>query len=128
MPNQPPARLRLQKNNRLTRRQGEALIKALLTIDEDKMFGPQEKKSFRAGFDKLTKAWREALEKENGRCTPKQSTSAEKPTGSTLYPPPSSKAKRAAPKIIYLRKTGVDRKNIGAALSSKEKAKGEEHE
>ena len=126
MPNQTPVRLKMHKSNRLTRRQAETLIKALLTVDEHKLFQEQELKSFRSGFDKLTKAWREALEKENGRCTPKQSTSAEKPTGSTLYPPTSSKAKRAAPKIIYLRKTGVDRKNIGAALSSKGKAKSEQ--
>lgn len=64
VPDQPPIRLRMHKSTRLTRRQAEALIKALLTVDENKMFATQEKKSFRAGFDKLTKAWREALERE----------------------------------------------------------------
>lgn len=127
MPDQTPVRLKMHKSNRLTRRQGEALIKALLTVDENKLFQHQELKSFRAGFDKLTKAWREALEKENGRCTPKQSTSAEKPTGSTLYPPASSKAKRRVTKITYLQKTGSGQKHIEAPPSlsrRKEKSNG----
>ena len=124
MPDQPPVRMRMHRNNRLTRRQGEALIKALLTVDEDKMFGPQEKKSFRAGFDKMTRAWREALERENQRCPPKKSTNAERITGSILYPPPSSRAKKAAPKITYLKKTGSEQRHIGAPPSLKRKGQG----
>lgn len=118
MPNQTPVRLKMHKSNRLTRRQAETLIKALLTVDEHKLFQEQELKSFRSGFDKLTKAWREALEKENTQCPPKKSTTAEKLTGSTLYPPASLKAKKAAPRITYLRKTGTEQKSIGAAPSS----------
>jgi soluble cytochrome b562 len=120
MPNQTPVRLKMHKSNRLTRRQAETLIKALLTVDEHKLFQEQELKSFRAGFDKLTRAWREALERENEQCQnkSKSSTSAEKLTGSTLYPPSASKAKRAAPKIIYLRRTGTEQKSTGAAPSS----------
>lgn len=120
MPDQPPIRMRMHRNNRLTRRQGEALIKALLTVDEDKMFGPQEKKSFRAGFDKMTRAWREALERENERCPPKKSIEPVKPTGSTLYPPASLSRNKAAPKITYLKKAG----HIGAPPSLKRKGQG----
>lgn len=127
MPNQTPVRLKMHRANRLTRRQAETLIKALLTVDEKALFQEQELKSFNTGFDKLTRAWRQALEKENAQCPPKKSTSAEKLTGSTLYPPPTSKAKRAAPKITYLRRTGSDQKHIGAAPSlSRSSAKGEE--
>lgn len=127
MPNQTPVRLKMHRANRLTRRQAETLIKALLTVDEKALFQEQELKSFRLAFDKLTKAWREALEKENAQCPPKKSTSAEKLTGSTLYPPASSKAKKAAPRITYLRRTGSDQKHIGAAPSlSRSSAKGEE--
>lgn len=127
MPNQTPVRLKMHKSNRLTRRQAETLIKALLTVDENKLFQEQELKSFRAGFDKLTRAWREALEKENQRCPPKKSTSAKKLTGSTLYPKSYSKAKRAAPKITYLRRTGSDQKSIGAPpFLSRSSAKGED--
>ena len=123
MPNQTPVRLKMHRANRLTRRQAETLIKALLTVDENKLFQEQELKSFNAGFDKLTRAWREALERENKQCQnkSKSSTSAEKLTGSILYPPPASKAKRAAPKITYLRRAGSDQKRIGAAPSLSEK-------
>lgn len=130
MPNQPAVRLRMHKAKRLTRRQAEVLIKALLTVDEHKLFQEQELKSFNAGFDKLTRAWRDALERENEQCQnkSKSSTSAEKLTGSTLYPPSASKAKKAAPKITYLRRTGSDQKHIGAAPSLSRSSAGEEHE
>ena len=117
MPDQTPVRLKMHRGNRLTRRQAETLIKALLTVDEKALFQEQELKSFNAAFDKLTKAWREALERENNRCTPKKSTNAEKLTGSTLYPPSASKAKRRVTKITYLQKTGSGQKHIGAPPS-----------
>lgn len=101
MPNQAPVRLRLQRNNRLTRRQGEALIKALLTVDEKALFQEQELKSFRFGFDKLTKAWREALEKENSQAPIKEPDNVQSITGSVLYP--LKKARKRRPKIAYLR-------------------------
>lgn len=130
MPNQTPVRLKMHRANRLTRRQAETLIKALLTVDEKALFQEQELKSFNTGFDKLIKAWREALERENEQCQnkSKSSTSAEKLTGSTLYPPPTSKAKRAAPKITYLRRTGSGQKHIGAAPSLSRSSAGGEHE
>lgn len=103
MPNQPPVRLRLHKNNRLTRRQGEVLLKALLTVDENKLFEPQEKKSFYAAFDKLTEAWREAVERENERAQnkPRKPPSPKPITGSVMYPL-SAKKKNRVTKIVYL--------------------------
>ena len=103
MPNQPPVRLKMHKSSRLTRRQAETLIKALLTVDENKLFQEQELKSFRSGFDKLTTAWREALEKENAQAPIKKPDNVQNITGSVLYPP--SKAKKRRPKITYLRGT-----------------------
>lgn len=101
MPNQAPVRLRMIKANRLTRRQAEALIKALLTVDEEKLFQEQELKSFRFAFDKLTKSWREALEKETGKEKTKKLDNVKSITGSVLYPP--KKARKQRPKIAYLR-------------------------
>ena len=102
MPNQTPVRLKMHKSNRLTRRQAETLIKALLTVDEKALFQEQELKSFNTGFDKLTKAWREALEKENKQVTITKPDDVQSITGSVLYPP--SKAKKRRPKIAYLRR------------------------
>ena len=101
MPNQAPVRLRMIKANRLTRRQAEALIKALLTVDEQALFQEQELKSFRFGFDKLTKAWREALEKEIAQAPIKKPDNVQSITGSVLYPP--KKARKRRLKIAYLR-------------------------
>ena len=102
MPDQSPVRLNMHKTDRLTRRQAEVLIKALITVDERALFQEQELKSFHFDFDKLTKAWREAIEKENKKGKPKKPDSAQNITGSVLYPP--SKARKKRPKIGYLRR------------------------
>jgi hypothetical protein len=59
--------LRFARQKRLTRRQGEILLRALATIDEREMFQTTELRCFREGFDKLAAAWRKAVETEEAK-------------------------------------------------------------
>lgn len=59
--------LRFARQRRLTRRQGEVLLRALATIDEREMFETTELRCFREGFDKLAAAWRNAAQIEEAK-------------------------------------------------------------
>ena len=64
---QRPIYLQMSFKNRLTRRQAEALLKALSHVDEREIFEPVEIANFQKAFDKLALAWRDAIKREEER-------------------------------------------------------------
>ena len=58
----------MKKEERLTLKQARAVIKALGTVDPDKVLGGQDKPNLRTAIEKLTEACEDAHHRHEIRC------------------------------------------------------------